>query len=163
MRVPVAPLAELDAVVATGEVAPGAALDQRVGAIAGVAALVDQQVKGDQAQAAAALAQRRPADAVATGVVGLDHDRFGTMGADEAVAAIIGPHADDDGVLDRLAGGFVDDLSVEGTEQAGVGHLGPRALEGGGADDRCTGGQEEHDPQAQTCAPGCAPSPMPDP
>src|SRR5690606_13899760 len=70
--VTVAPLLELDAVVPSGEVPTRTAFEHGVRSVAAVAALVDDQVKRDQAQARAALVERRAIDPVAPGFVGLD-------------------------------------------------------------------------------------------
>jgi hypothetical protein len=90
-----------------------------VGAVAEVAALVDHEVEVDEADGAAADLERRLGDPVAAGAIGGALVGLRAVGADEAVAAGVGPDAGDGRVGEGIAGGEVDDLAVEGAGEGG--------------------------------------------
>ncbi|MCY1007440.1 hypothetical protein OV079_18165 [Nannocystis pusilla] len=142
VRVAVLPLAQLDPVVAHGEVGPRTTGRHGVGAVAGVAALVDDEVGVDEPRGRAPHDELGRRDPVATRGVGGDAGRFRAPRADEAVAAVVRPDGDHGGLGDRLAGGGVDDLAVERADQRGVGDHVARADVGRRAHDRGAGGQE---------------------
>ncbi|WP_143825500.1 hypothetical protein [Nannocystis exedens] len=142
VRVAVLPLAQLDPVVAHREVGARAAGRHGVGAVPGVAALVDDEVGVDEPRGRAPHRQPGRRDPVATRGVGGDAGRFRAPRADEAVAAVVRPDRDHRGLGDRLAGGGVDDLAVERAEQRGVGDHVARADVARRAHDRGAGRQQ---------------------